>query len=206
MAIIDLDGNYTGKILTSEAQGNAWQELVQRNVIYLSSVLVRRSCFETVGGFNCHLQAKAGVEDWDMWIRITARYPIAVIKQPLALYRRHHHNNSQNYLNVLQDAYTIIETAFKDASSELLYLKNRSYGYINLYFGWQCIQSSQGNSRQARSFCQQAVKHYPRLLLSLNYWQLNIVILMKQWLSGDRYQKYLQLVYTLRKYINRSSS
>ncbi len=49
-------------------------------------MVVRRDVYEQLGGFD-----KRGgfAEDWEMWVRIAARYPVAYEPQPLALYRVH---------------------------------------------------------------------------------------------------------------------
>lgn len=57
---------------------------VRQRMQYVSTV-VRRSVYERVGGFY-------GVEygeDWEMWARIAARYPIGYIPDVLAEYRKH---------------------------------------------------------------------------------------------------------------------
>lgn len=48
------------------------------------SVVVRKSCFRAVGLFNKRL---AGIDDWDMWVRIAELYPVLVDQQPVCVYR-----------------------------------------------------------------------------------------------------------------------
>jgi hypothetical protein len=49
-------------------------------------MVVRRQVYERLGGFD----RRAGfAEDWEMWVRIAARYSVAYEPQPLALYRVH---------------------------------------------------------------------------------------------------------------------
>ncbi len=49
------------------------------------TVMVRRSVFEDVGGFD--ERREMHVEDWDLWLRIAARYPIGYLSCPLAVHR-----------------------------------------------------------------------------------------------------------------------
>jgi hypothetical protein len=49
------------------------------------SMVVRREVYETLGGFDCRLMSCG--EDWEMWVRIAAQYPVAYEIEPLALYR-----------------------------------------------------------------------------------------------------------------------
>jgi GT2 family glycosyltransferase len=49
-------------------------------------MVVRRAVYERLGGFDNRL---AYHEDWEMWTRIAANYPVAYVAEPLALYRVH---------------------------------------------------------------------------------------------------------------------
>ncbi|NJL21213.1 MAG: glycosyltransferase [Leptolyngbyaceae cyanobacterium SM1_3_5] len=54
--------------------------------IQTPSIVVRRSVYEQLGGFD---QRLAWAEDWEMWVRIAAHYPCWYEPQPLAAYRMH---------------------------------------------------------------------------------------------------------------------
>ncbi len=45
-----------------------------------SSIMIHRSVFETIGVFD---ESFPACEDYDLWLRITARYPVLFIEQPL---------------------------------------------------------------------------------------------------------------------------
>ncbi len=45
-----------------------------------SSIMIHRDVFTALGGFDERLPA---CEDYDLWLRITARYPVLFIRQPL---------------------------------------------------------------------------------------------------------------------------
>jgi glycosyltransferase involved in cell wall biosynthesis len=65
--------------------GDIFWQLLKGNFIYISSVLVRRRHFASVGmSFDCNL---TGAEDWDAWIRIAESYPVGVLQEPVAIYR-----------------------------------------------------------------------------------------------------------------------
>ncbi len=53
------------------------------------TVVVRRRVYQEVGAFTL---SRAG--DWDMWLRIARKYPIAFVREPLYQYRRHGRNMS----------------------------------------------------------------------------------------------------------------
>ncbi len=67
--------------------------LLSRNFIYAGAT-VRRSTLEAIGGFAEDLP---GLEDWDTWLRVAGtRQGIAVVGQPLAIYRHRSDSASRN--------------------------------------------------------------------------------------------------------------
>jgi hypothetical protein len=51
------------------------------------SMVVARATYERLGGFDSRPSGLG--EDWEMWVRIAAHYPVAYEPSPLALYRVH---------------------------------------------------------------------------------------------------------------------
>jgi glycosyltransferase involved in cell wall biosynthesis len=74
-----------------------------------SAVLVRRSCFTTVGLFDESLRAS---EDWDMWLRVAHAYPFAGIAQPLLNYRVHGNNMSADPAYMLRYQTMVVSKHF----------------------------------------------------------------------------------------------
>ena len=60
--------------------------LLLGNHITASSVMVRRSIVQELGGFE---ESIRGTEDWDLWIRIAERWQVAACHEPLVCYRFH---------------------------------------------------------------------------------------------------------------------
>jgi glycosyltransferase involved in cell wall biosynthesis len=60
------------------------EALLASDVIMHSSVMVRRTTLEAVGGFDETMRA---AEDYDLWLRIAARYRIACLSKTLTIYR-----------------------------------------------------------------------------------------------------------------------
>ncbi len=56
------------------------------NTVTTSTVIVRRTCLDTVGLFNPTLPA---VEDHELWLRVARRFAIGFLDEPVAEYRRH---------------------------------------------------------------------------------------------------------------------
>lgn len=56
-------------------------------------VLIRRSAFQAVGGFDPSIW---GTDDWDLWLRLLERYPARIIPNAVHAYRLHANNSSRN--------------------------------------------------------------------------------------------------------------
>jgi hypothetical protein len=68
------------------------------------SIVVRRAVYERLGGFDDRLPCS---EDWEMWVRIAAHYPIGFEPAPLAAYRMHTDSNTgRNTHNAANMRYT----------------------------------------------------------------------------------------------------
>ncbi len=196
MLLVDEKGKSTGRVMTSEAEGNAWEQVIEKNVIACPSVVVRRHCFDKVGGFDCSLNS---VEDWDMWIRIAEHYPFALIREPLSYYRQVPNSMSKNCQVMEKAFHTVIEKAFKSVSPEILPLKNRSYGYANLCLAWKALQSSDKDYKQANHFLEQALNSYSQIRYSSEYIRLRSAIFVMHYFGPDSYSKMLYLAYAFRR-------
>jgi glycosyltransferase involved in cell wall biosynthesis len=88
-AYIDERGNFMySQAAEMEKEGvleDWFEKLCERQRIQYAAMVVRRSVYENLGGFY---GAEYG-EDWEMWVRIAARYRIGYIPEILAEYRKH---------------------------------------------------------------------------------------------------------------------
>ena len=87
----DLFGVYSDRLM-----GPAFTEMLfRRNAIPLSSVLMTRSAFDSVGGFEEDQRFK-GCEDWELWLRLAHRgHEFFGMRQKLVRYRSHGGQTSQ---------------------------------------------------------------------------------------------------------------
>lgn len=75
--------------------------------IQCASVLVRRSVYEELGGYRGDLYYAL---DWEMWVRIAARYSTWYEPQMLACYRRHRGSETSRLRNAGRVGRDILET------------------------------------------------------------------------------------------------
>ena len=79
------------------ATGYVLRQLLLSNWVGTSCAMVRRECFEKVGRFD-HETFVWG-EDWMMWLKIAAEYPVYFLDEPLVQYRVH----AKSYSRVTAD-------------------------------------------------------------------------------------------------------
>lgn len=64
--------------------GDILNKIIVSNFICLSSVIIKKECFETCGYFDENLTVS---EDYDLWIRISSRYKFIYLDEKLVYYR-----------------------------------------------------------------------------------------------------------------------
>lgn len=72
---------------------NWLQRIAGHQLIQTPSIVVKREIYERLGSFY----AVHYGEDWEMWVRIAANYPVAYCPEILAEYRQHNNSISGNY-------------------------------------------------------------------------------------------------------------
>lgn len=96
-------------------EGQIFDELLQNNFITLSSVLIRKSRFLDMGGFD-ESPEMLGVEDWDLWLRYALDGgEIALCREPLTSYRWHGGQISKNHRERALGRAAVVQKALSGA-------------------------------------------------------------------------------------------
>lgn len=191
--LVDQWGKPTGIVYTYDLEGNVWAQIVVEDIVCNgSSAMVRRSCFEIVGVFDPNLSS---VADGDMWVRIAAHYPFAVVKELLVYYRQYPNSMSKNRQKMLEDLRLTIEKRFESAPLDLLYLRNRAYAHMNRWQAWVSIYEEDYTS--ALHYHKQSLLHNPHLCYSKNSIKLNLIIIVVRWFGSKNYASISKLVSNL---------
>jgi len=66
-------------------QGDIFWQVMQWNFVPCLTVIFRRACLERVGLLD---ESAAGVDDWDLWVRIAELYPVLATEQAVAIWRQ----------------------------------------------------------------------------------------------------------------------
>jgi glycosyltransferase involved in cell wall biosynthesis len=87
MLMADQEGRMTGEMTGPKSSGeNAFWELLELDFPVMPlSVVIRKECFNNVGLLNASLP---GIDDWDVLVRIAELYPVLVLNEPVAIYRK----------------------------------------------------------------------------------------------------------------------
>jgi glycosyltransferase involved in cell wall biosynthesis len=87
--IVDEDGNWLTISELLESRSGILDDWFHRIAVaqrlQTPAMVVRRSVYEQVGGFDQRVQRYG--EDWEMWVRVAAAYPVWFEVEPLAVYR-----------------------------------------------------------------------------------------------------------------------
>jgi GT2 family glycosyltransferase len=159
-------------------EGNVYAKLLIGNFIGSgSNPLIRRQAIESVGEFDSTITHG---EDWDLYLRLAARWLFVVVPKPQILYRQTSGSASSKIEIMEKDTLSVIERAFRAAPPELQFLKNESLANLYQFLAHLCLTriSSAGGAEQASQKLQTAIRLYPRTLLDRKTQVLVIKLLL----------------------------
>jgi len=157
--------------------GDVYAKLLVNNFLHNgSNPLIRRQALQEIGYFD---ESLWGSEDWDMWLRLAARYPFTVVPYPHNLYRISEYSVSSNIETQAKECLKVIEKAFAQAPDSLQHLKKQSIAKLYQYLTFKVFDSLPNRHRGwlAAQYYWYTISAYPYLL-----WQrkkLMFVILLK---------------------------
>lgn len=176
---------YTSKnykyIRQPKHRGDLSKEILMRNYIgTTSSVMVKRSLLEEVGGFDNDMPA---LQDYDLWIRIAQVAQIGYINKPLIKYYNYTNINQitdnvhkiEKAINKIDNKYkNLIATLDKKAQEERYYQRFNGFGKRKLRIG---------EKKQARDYFIQSFKIKPNLtsikFLIVSFLQYDVLVKLK---------------------------
>lgn len=194
---INEEGLLTGGFYNSTIEGSVHDALVYKYFIgNASSSLIRRACFEKVGGYNCKfkLENAQGCEDWELHLRIAQYYQFKVVPEYLVGYRQIASSMSCNYEAMAKGHSLIMEDVRRYHSKvpEKVYYWSSSNFHIYL-----AVKSNRnGNYRSTLFWLYQALKEdFLMVLLRHNLYLLSLESLLKI-ILGSKSESGLELKQT----------
>jgi len=106
----------------------ALEEFVNHNAVATSTVLVRRGAVEAVGGFDPQF---VGPEDYDLWMRLAARYRLCRVEAPLSQYRHVPGSLSMDDRRFLPQVLRVLDKAFGEGGAFRPYMHLRDAALSN---------------------------------------------------------------------------
>ena len=171
----------TGGFYNSTIAGEVYTALVYKYFIgNASSSLIRRTCFEKIGGYNSKfkLENAQGCEDWELHLRIAEHYEFQVVPEYLVGYRQIASSMSCNYA-AMAKCHSLIMADIRQQHPEIpskIYRWSSSNFYIYL-----AVKSNRSHNHRSTLFwLAQAFKEdFFMALLRHNLYLLSIESLLK---------------------------
>jgi glycosyltransferase involved in cell wall biosynthesis len=155
-------------------EGDVLEHLFLVNFIGSPTPVVLREIFADVGLLNTSPLTRIG-EDWEMWLRIAAKYPLGVVREELAELRLHASSTmaSTAVETKLENLTYIIETTASREPTRLLKLKPRAIANLHYGFGVSLFKANQYT--EARSQFMEVLRAYPFHLEAMTYLVMTIL-------------------------------
>jgi glycosyltransferase involved in cell wall biosynthesis len=156
--------------------GDVYAKLLLRDFVESgSNPLIRRQALTEVGGFDESLNLAA---DWDMWLRLAARYEFVAVPSSQILYRVSPNSMSSNVWKMEAESLQIIERAFAVAPESLQHLKREVLGSRYKYLTFKSLEGTPERKKglAAVRFFWQMVRYDRSMLLRS---QILAIVLVK---------------------------
>jgi glycosyltransferase involved in cell wall biosynthesis len=151
-------------------KGDLLVAVFSESLIHTSSVVIRRDVFREVGGFPTRYRF---ADEFDVWLKIAARYPIGYTNDVLVFIRYYDANTSHNRIGVRSDTYDILMNNYDPARIPLdVFLKTLSDHDIS--FGRAHLRN--GDTRKALEWFRRSVLRTPWRLRSWRYYVRQLVV------------------------------
>ena len=121
--------------------GDAYAKILVNNFLENgSNPLIRTQALIEVGKFE---ESLPPADEWDIWIRLAARYQFVAVPTPQVLYRVSVGSQSYDKLSQLESAcLQVIERGFNQAPQSLQHLKRSSLANLYQYLTFKAIQGT----------------------------------------------------------------
>lgn len=173
---IDESGNFLRAGGHITANGHVYEKLLLRDFIESgSNPLIRKKALDEVGEFE---PSVTPAEDWDMWLRLAARYEFVTIPAVQILYRISPNSASFNVWKMEAGSLKVIERAFAQAPESLQHLKKEVLATRYKYLAFKAIEGRPEPKKglAAIQFLWQVFRYQPS---SLPQGKMMLIVLFK---------------------------
>lgn len=122
-----------------------------------SSALIRKDLLDQVGYFDEQLPG-AGAEDRDMWLRLAAQCPIALVKSPCWFYRIHQNQMCKNAHKMYISYQAVLRKFFREYPA---YARYRGLAWSYFYLDATIAHLEDGSRLAALKYVSRSLWHWP---------------------------------------------
>lgn len=147
------------------ANGKVYSKLLVRDFIESgSNPLIRSQALAEVGGFD---QSVTPAEDWDMWLRLAARYEFVLVPSVQIFYRISPNSASFNVWKMESGSIKVIDRALAVTPDGLAHLKKEVIASRYKYLTFKALEGTPERQKglTAVRFLWQTVRYEPAMLL-----------------------------------------
>ena len=151
----------------------------KKNMMYKCVAMIRRTCFDKVGLFDEEMFA---CEDYEMSSRVSEKYKVAFLKEPLVCYRRHDGGEqiTGSYIGMLVNLLKMKEKAFlRNPTYQDLPEKELQTHFYEYYLRLARYYIGQGKGQAAR----QTLQRYYRIRGRRALTHTTLSLWARSWLS-----------------------
>jgi glycosyltransferase involved in cell wall biosynthesis len=144
-------------------QGNVFRELlIHGNFVTMSSALMRKKLFIESGGFFEDASVR-GVEDWDLWLRLSRCGTFERSMDPLVKYRIHSSGISRNIRRMCEAQLSVIDRVQQSFFDEGVRIKRRDVfqSKANTYETWAFFAMNEKRYMLAIDFYLKSIRISP---------------------------------------------
>ena len=152
--------------------GKVFEHLLVRDFIESgSNPLIRRQALDEVGEFE---PSVTPAEDWDMWLRLAARYHYTTVPKVQILYRIAANSVSSNVVKMEEGSLQVLERAYANAPASIQHLKQVSLANRYKYLTYKALEGAPVRYKGllALRFLWLAIQYDPVLLRRKIIWKV----------------------------------
>jgi len=137
-----------------------YNHLVEGNFIPACAVMIRRAALDSVGWYDETLY----FEDWDLWLRLAAVYPILSIPAILLRYRVHENNMTRQFSKMEQGKFAVVRKHFGEEDDNVAeWSVNKRRAYAGVYYRSAINYLSVGDGVKGISYLRKSFTLWPPL-------------------------------------------
>lgn len=158
--------------------GDVYGPLLVRNFLKTgSNPLICRYAFDKLGGFD---ETLSPADDWDMWLRLAARYHFVCVPSVQILYRIVVKSLSSDVQQTESTALRIIEREFAQAPESLQPLRKQSLAELYEHLSLRALKGwpTREKSLLATRYLWRAVRKNPKILVQKKWLILRALLKM----------------------------